>query len=203
MVIYLVIIIIINIIIILNYTSYKNGNWFYILRKNPDNKMKIFDLSYMYLPKLIIDDKYINILNWFFTILPFFPFIFFNVENKFKLFIEMIDYIAPVMLIRAITINLTILPPDKKCNLKQFTYNECIQGHSYDKLFSGHLSLALIVMYIFWIHNIVSFYYIIVNIFLIIFYMLLFRLHYSNDLIFSFFVVYFVINENIKLSFYL
>ena len=79
MVIYLVIIIIINIIIILNYTSYKNGNWFYILRKNPDNKMKIFDLSYMYLPKLIIDDKYINILNWFFTILPFFPFIFLDV----------------------------------------------------------------------------------------------------------------------------
>ena len=51
--------------------------------------------------------------------------------------------------IRAITINLTILPPNKKCNLKQFTYNECIQGHSYDKLFSGHLSLVLIVMYIF------------------------------------------------------
>jgi len=199
MVIYLVIMI----IMILNYTSYKNGNWFYILRKNPDNKIKIYDLSYAYLPKIIIDDRYINILNWVFTMLPFFPFIFFNVNNKCKLFNEMIEYFVPVMLIRGITINLTILPPDKKCNLKQFTYNEYIQGHSYDKLFSGHLSLVLIVMYIFWIHNIVSFYYIIINIFLIIFYMLLFRLHYSNDLFFSFFIVYFVINENIKLSFYI
>jgi hypothetical protein len=198
MVIYLVIIMI---IMISNYTSYKNGNEFYILRKNPDNKIKIFDLSYKYLPKLIIDDRYINILNWVFTIFPFFPFIFFNIENKFKLFIEIIEYFVPVMLIRTITINLTILPPNKKCNLKQFTYNEYLQGHSYDKLFSGHLSLALIAMYIFWIHNIVSFNYIVVNIFLIIFYMLLFRLHYSNDLIFSFFVVYFIINENIKLSY--
>ena len=198
MVIYLVIMV----IMILNYTSYKNGNSFYTLHKNLDNKMKVFDLSYAYLPKIIIiDNRYTNILNWIFTILPFLPFIFFNVENKFKLFIEMIDYFVPVMLIRGITINLTILPPNKKCNLKQFTYNECIQGHSYDKLFSGHLSLVLIVMYIFWIHNIVSFYYIVVNIFLIIFYMLLFRLHYSNDLVFSFFVVYFVINENIKLSY--
>jgi hypothetical protein len=189
------------VIMILNYTSYKNGDWFYKLREKLDKKPKVFDLAYAYLPKLQADDKYINILNWFFGILPFMPFFFSKVESNFELFTEMIQYFIPVYLIRALTTNLTILPPDQKCTIKQFTFNELIQGHCYDKLFSGHLALAMIAMYIFWKHHVISSNYLAINVFLTVIYMLISRGHYSNDLIFSFFVVYFVINQNVKLSF--
>jgi hypothetical protein len=189
------------VIMILNYTSYKNGDWFYKLREKLDKKPKVFDLAYAYLPKLRMDDKYLNILNWFFALLPFMPFFFSKVASDFELFTEMIEYFIPVYLIRALTTNLTILPPDQKCTIKQFSFNELIQGHCYDKLFSGHLALAMIAMYIFWKHQVISSNYLAINVFLTVIYMLISRGHYSNDLIFSFFVVYFVINQNIKLSF--
>lgn len=190
------------VIMILNYTSYKNGDWFYKLREKLDKEPKVFDLAYAYLPKLKTDEYYINILNWFFGILPFIPFFFGSIQkSNFELFSEMIEYFIPVYLIRAFTTNLTILPPDKKCTIKQFTFNELIQGHCYDKLFSGHLALAMIAMYIFWKYQVISSNYLAINVFLTMLYMLISRGHYSNDLIFSFFVVYFVINQNIKLSF--
>ena len=189
------------VILILNYTSYKNGDWFYKLRENLDKKPKVFDLAYAYLPKLRVQDKYINILNWFFGLLPFMPFFFSKVDSNFELFTEMIENFIPVYLIRAFTTNLTILPPDQKCTIKQFSFNELIQGHCYDKLFSGHLALAMIAMYIFWKHQVISSNYLAINVFLTVIYMLISRGHYSNDLIFSFFVVYFVINQNVKLSF--
>jgi len=189
------------IIFILNYTSYKNGDWFYKLREKLDKKPKVFDLAYAYLPKLDIHDYYLNSLNWFFAILPFIPFFISKSESNFELFTEMMEYFIPVYLIRAFTTNLTILPPNEKCSIQKFTFNELIQGHCYDKLFSGHLALAMIAMYIFWKHKIISSNYLAINVFLTILYMLLSRGHYSNDLIFSFFVVYFVLNENIKLKF--
>ena len=193
--------IVIIVILILNYTSYKNGNWFYTLREKLNKRPKVFDFFYSILPKLELKDSTLNILNWIVFIIPFVPFIFEASGNKLDLLKEMIELFLPVYLIRGLTTNFTILPSDKKCDIKYFTINEMIQGHCYDKLFSGHLALSMIAMYVFWKYNAVSSLYLINNILFTVFYMLLTREHYTNDLIFSFFVVYFVIKENLRISF--
>ena len=193
--------IVILIILILNYTSYKNGNWFYTLREKLNKRPKVFDFFYSVLPKLELKDSTLNILNWIVFIIPFVPFFFESSGNKLDLFMEMIEYFLPVYLIRGLTTNFTILPSDKKCDIKYFTINEMIQGHCYDKLFSGHLALSMIAMYIFWKHNVISSIYLMNNILFTVFYMLLTREHYTNDLIFSFFVVYFIIKENLRIKF--
>lgn len=194
------IILLIAIILLLNYTCYKNGEWFYKLREFNNKRHKVFDLAYAFLPKLNLGEKEINILNWIFALLPFLPFLFPSEIGKFEMLKTMIGLFIPVYFIRALTTNLTILPSDKKCELKEFTINELIQGHCYDKLFSGHLALALISLYVFWKNKVISSNYLGINISSIVLYMLLTRGHYSNDLIFSFFVVYFIINENLHIN---
>ena len=191
-------------IFIANYISFHNGNNFYKYRDQNNKKNKIFDLSYYFFPNLKIEKLYLDIFNWIsigFLIIPFFI-NFFNSSSyisNFTLCIEIMRLYIPIAIIRAITTNLTILPSHNKCDIDNININELIQGHCYDKLFSGHLALTLVCMYVFYNHNIINKSYAYFNIVLLILYMIISKEHYTNDMIFSFFVVYFVIKENISL----
>ena len=193
------IIIIILFIIYLNYICYKNGNYFY--NETHYKRHKVFDLCYYYLPRLKLDYTISTIFHWLLILLPFIPFLFPKNENNLDILKEVIELLLPILLIRGFTINLTVLPSDQKCNTEKISFNEIIHGHCYDKQFSGHLAIVLTFLYVFWKHNIISIEYYVINVLIVIFYMLLTRGHYTNDLIFSFFVVYFSINENLKIKF--
>jgi hypothetical protein len=159
---------------------------------------KVFDLFYYLMPKINFSQNILNILNTisiFILILPLF--INKTSTSNWTLIKTIISIYIPVALIRVITTNLTILPSDIKCNINEFNINELIVGYCYDKLFSGHLAITLVAMYVYYTNNIINKYYAYGNILFIIIYMLLTKGHYTNDLLFSFFVVYFVIKENI------
>ncbi len=184
-------------IFISNFICYKNGHSFYkYIDETKQNK--VFDLSFYLLPKLKLSSNVKNIINWLTILILIVPlFINKSTSSNWKLSKEIIKIFIPVAIIRAITINLTILPPNSKCDLSDFSINELVHGHCYDKLFSGHLAITLICMYVYLNNNIVSKYYAMASIMFVILYMLISKGHYTNDLVFSFFVVYFVIKENL------
>lgn len=187
------------IILILNYTSHMNGHDFYSERDKLNKNTKVFDLVYKYLPKIILSKEQKIFLNWFFSFIAFLPFLFEKSVSNFVIIKDIIELLIPIFIIRGLTTNFTILPADKDCH-KDFSLYEMCQGHCYDKLFSGHLAISMVAMHTFWKYNIISTNYAIINLLATSSYMLLTRGHYTNDLIFAFFVVYFVITNNFKIK---
>lgn len=174
--------------LLLSYFVHYTGKRFYedriIYKKvNP----KVFDLGHKYLPNWH-DNFMLNLVIDFLCILPIFV--------NWKVFSTFIDYIPVIFMIRWITTLVTILPKHKECNDSKFDISSGISGHCYDKVFSGHFAVIVLLSCIIYSYGIIK------NLPLIIFYNLLVafliiatRAHYTIDLIVSVFVV-FVIYQN-------
>jgi len=113
---------------------HNNGKQFY--EKNTKNK--IYDIGHKYLPK--IDSKYIPKIEMLSNIFICLPLIF-----KPSIIYNLITYLIPIYLFRHITTNVTILPKNKKCNDNDLTITSFFNGHCYDKIFSGHYAIAMII----------------------------------------------------------
>jgi hypothetical protein len=178
------------IICMLSYLCYKNGSTYYKNRINKHKKTpKIFDIGYKYLPDYH-NNSYllvlINIINCC-AILS----IYILYDNT--IFKEFLYYYTILLIIRGIMTNITILPKIKKDSNKFYWYS-LINGHSYDKIFSGHY--ATLFLTLLFLHNnkntytnIISLSFIgIVQAILII----LTRSHYTIDIIIAIIVTLFV-----------
>jgi len=170
------IIILIIIQIVFVYLCYYNGKHFFSERKKQGKTTaKIFDISHKFLPNYSDNDTLHNLLN----IVIFSPLVIYP-----HLIGEFLSYIIPILLFRYITTNTTILPKTKNCNDDTFGIFNFVNGHCYDKLFSGHFACSVIISLllhhnnliqspvILWLYNALSAYLLLVT-----------RAHYTVDLI--------------------
>jgi hypothetical protein len=102
-------------------------------------KSKIYDIIHNNLPST---RKLMNIVDA--TPFILLVVIFFIDVN---LFYNIMGFLLPIFIFRLLVINITILPKDKKCNIK----NSCVYtGGCYDKVYSGHFAViftSLLVLY--------------------------------------------------------
>lgn len=174
-IIYRIILIICHMVLV--YSVHYNGKKFYNKRKK-ENKTnpKIFDLGHKYLPN-ISHVKYINML---INILIFFP-LFIDIS----MFDEFLSFMIPIVILRYITTNITILPNcDKNCKDDDFNLFNMLNGHCYDKLFSGHYASATLISIFLYKKNYNKFFIGIYNL-LSALLLIASRGHYSSDIIFG------------------
>lgn len=125
---------------IISYNVHKQGKTFYDDRiKNGKITPKVFDIGMKIIPNLS-SNKYLTfIANILPVVLPIV--LLYNTPYLMKYY-----YIfGYIILIRYLFINLTILPKDKNCKDDEYTIENIILGHCYDKIFSGHFTMIYLL----------------------------------------------------------
>ena len=163
---------------------------------NKDNQ-EVYDILHKLLPDLSHNEWIVNYL----AVSAFIPLIINYSEN---LIIDLIGFMIVIYILRDITINLTILPKQSNCKMKkenEFTYYDHIIGVCYDKIFSGHFSLTLMLTLLYYSYGIIT------NIPLLVVWNIInglaiisTRSHYTIDVVMAFFVCAFIYTNNIKIS---
>lgn len=198
-----ILIIILAIIFIngLNYFNYIIGDKHYKTREEDKKRPKLYDSMFELLPKLN-SSNFLIFFNYLFIVLISLPFIigFFNKNNILEPIKDIIGYFIVLLLFRSFTINLTILPHQKQCLIKEYGWKQMVFGHCYDKLFSGHTSFILITMYVLYKYNLISFQYGLTSVFITIIYLIGARKHYTNDIILALLMCYLVIKEDLNIN---
>jgi hypothetical protein len=172
----------------LTYSVYATGKHYYDERINENKtRPKVYDLGHRYMP----DWHDMKIANVLMDVLPILPlFLGWNVVYTF------LGYIPFLFMIRWITTLVTILPKYKKCDDSKFTMSLGLFGHCYDKIFSGHFAVSVLLSCIVYSKGIISnLWIIIIYNFLVAFLIIATRAHYTIDIIVSIFVV-FVVYQN-------
>jgi len=132
--------------------------------------------------------KYHYLINYIMFILLI-PFL---IRPKYEYFISMFKYTSIVLFFRAITTSVTILPSceTKFCKLQNNCLNY-IMGHCNDKIFSGHTSLSLILVYLINRYNLVDdsllYFFIFIQI-LIAILLVVTKGHYTIDVLLGYFI---------------
>lgn len=171
------------------YLTYKNGKCFYEERiQNNKTTPKVFDIGFKYLPDYTDDQCLLFILNSIIVIAPFF--VHFILGHK--ILNEYFYYFIIIYLIRLVMINSTILPKMKRC-VNEFNLFSTVNGHCYDKIFSGHFSSIFLLVLILYSKKIYTNVPVLTSfIMFIALLILLTRSHYTIDIIVAVFVVSFV-----------
>lgn len=107
---------------------------------------------------------------------------------------DVIHYFPIILIIRSICIFVTILPKHKRCH-QPFSLKSLLVGHCYDKVFSGHFSLFLLMTLILFRNNVIGLNYVIVLNLLCAMSILLTRSHYTTDIIIALLVTHSVYNN--------
>jgi hypothetical protein len=106
-----------------------------------------------------------------------------------KLFYNVYGFLVTIFFIRLVIINLTILPKDKKCNIKN---TSILSGGCYDKIYSGHFSVVFICLLTLYKNKYI-------NLFTLLFLLIVTsRSHYTIDIFVAFLIVVIVYQNNIN-----
>ena len=160
-----------------------NGKNFY--ENNNNNNNKIYDISHQNLPNLSNN----NLLKVLMNLYILYLFILICSNN---LIYEFLTIHSIFLILRGISINITILPKDKNCNNDIDLFTKILDGHCYDKIFSGHFGITFIMNMLSFKKNIISLNYFILSSVVIALIILLIRSHYSIDIFVSFIVCYLI-----------
>jgi len=151
-------------------------------------KSKIYDIIHTNLPSTR------NLL----TIVDAIPFILlaFIFYIDVNLFYNVLGFLGTIFILRMFIIHITILPKDKKCDIKK---SSVLSGGCYDKVYSGHFSvvfMCLLSLYMSKYINLFTF-----SSLSIIFALLIItsRSHYTIDIFVAFLIVLVVYQNNINL----
>ena len=101
---------------------------------------------YNYIPNLLL------FLLTSFLIIPLF------ITQNLHVFLSLFKYFSIIIFLRSITVPVTILPPIKntnKCNI-HLNIPTFLSGHSLDKIFSGHTSFSLLLVFVYYKFSIFS-----------------------------------------------
>jgi hypothetical protein len=189
-----ILIFIIIIILLLNYKTHYQGKTFYEKRLLDNKKnVKVFDISRRILPDLRESFMARFLVDFILILLA----VLLVQSNGF---IEFLQYLPIIFLIRGITTYVTILPKDSKCDDSSYSIVEMIKGHCYDKIFSGHLAFTFLALLILYNKGFITNQLIFLSILLLhSFLILAIRSHYTIDLIVTLFVVITVYKLEIKI----
>jgi uncharacterized membrane protein len=176
---------------ILSNNVQKTGDKFYSNReKNNKTRHKVFDIMHKFFPEK--EDLY-----WMCNVILIITLIPLIKENNKQLYFDFVILLLLINFIRDITINLTILPKNKTCNLDKYNDLESnLLGACYDKIFSGHFAFVFLLSLIYYSNSIIT------NIPLLIGWnlfnaliILIVRSHYTIDIVVSLFVCSFVFSQ--------
>ena len=166
------------------------GESFYSNRiENKKLNPKVYDIFHKYLPDL---SKYEWISNLYCTVISVILFSYIDLDG----IIEFASYYIVLLIIRDISINLTILPKNKECFQ---SYDNAIFGGCYDKIFSGHFATVYLLTLIVNKYNAVSPVVLVIINIINAFLILLTRGHYTIDIFVSFFITSLLFTNNIKI----
>jgi hypothetical protein len=176
------------------YIAHINGKQFYNDRKKKEKvETKIYDIAHKYLPKC--DTDKIEKIETMMNVFMYLPFLW-----KPSMIYDYVSHIIPLYLFRSITTMTTILPKHKNCNDDEFKFFNFLNGHCYDKMFSGHYASVMIISLLMNRENIdtkIILMYNLISIFLI----LVTRGHYTIDVIMGGYIAATAFMLNINLDF--
>lgn len=185
-----IIIFLLLLILYLNYRTNVIGEEFYQSRiKNKKVNPKIYDVSHKYFPNLYEYEKQIVNIIPIGLMIP--------LMTNLKIFIEFLSLIIIIFIIRSILIHVTILPGHSKC--KNSDYSIPIFGGCYDKIISGHTSVAFLASLILYKYKMIP-----INLFIFLnlsnsFLLLSTRAHYTIDVILGYLLTGFIFQNNVDL----
>lgn len=152
------------------------------------NSKKVFDIFHNILPHI---DEYEYAADIIGTLV-----FLYMAFNSISLVYTTVGYALTILIIRSLFVNLTVLPKNEICNVEN---TSAIRGGCYDKIFSGHYAITLIMTILLHGQNYINtVWFFIINIVNALF-ILISRNHYTVDIAVSIIVVI-IIYQN-KLNF--
>ena len=150
-------------------------------------KSKIYDVIHNNLPSMRNLSIIVEAIP--FILLAFILFI------DLKIFYNILGFIITIIVFRLFIIHLTILPKDKKCDIKNSSvYN----GGCYDKVYSGHFAAVFICLLILYKNKYINIFTLVFLSMVMAFLLILTRSHYTIDIFVAFFIVIIVYQNNIN-----
>jgi hypothetical protein len=150
-------------------------------------KSKVYDIIHDNLPS-------IRKLSVIVEAIPFIllTFIFFI---DLKLFYNIAGFMITIFAFRLFIIHLTILPKDKKCDIKNASlYN----GGCYDKVYSGHFSVVFMSLLVIYNKKYINFFTFALLSLIMAFLLISTRAHYTIDIFVAVFIVIIVYQNNLN-----
>jgi hypothetical protein len=151
-------------------------------------KAKIYDIIHHNLPSM----RNLSLISDIFPYILLTIILFIDVN----LFYNILGFIITIFFIRLVIINFTILPRDKKCNIKK---TSILSGGCYDKVYSGHFSVVFICLLTLYKNKYI-------NLFTLLFLSIVFALsivtsrsHYTIDIFVAFLIVVVVYQNNFNI----
>jgi hypothetical protein len=112
-----------------------------------------------------------------------------------NLFYNIMGFLVTILILRMFIIHITILPKDKKCDIKK---SSVLSGGCYDKVYSGHFSVVFICLLSLYMNKYINLF--TFSSLSIIFGLLIItsRSHYTIDIFVAFLIVVIVYQNNIN-----
>ena len=156
------------------------------IKRNLD---KVWDVCHKYFPN-------VHHLDYLANIIFLIPLIIVICSGSPKRILDdVLLYFPIILIIRSLMIFVTILPKHKRCDSGKLTWKSFVVGHCYDKIFSGHFSLFLLVTLSMLRYNVINSSTTIALNLLNALIILLTRSHYTTDIIIAFFITQSVYNN--------
>jgi len=162
-------------LIIITTHVHKKGKAFYTDRETKNkSRAKIYDIGIENTPNLSQYTTFDKIISIITMILPF----LFGIN----VFFEYLGMFVVVILLRCIFIPLTILPKEKHCDDTELKMHNYVNGHCYDKIFSGHFASIVLLALIVGGKGLVDKSVLVIGCLLYAFIIISLRYHYTADL---------------------
>jgi hypothetical protein len=178
----------------LNYTAQNTADKYYTDRVNSNKTTpKVYDIMHKHLP-------YWKNIDWLPNLVMIISLIPLFYTNNKDMYFDFIALYLIINIIRDIVINITILPKDKECDLKQYSeLYKTIFGACYDKIFSGHTAFVFLLTLLYNSYSVIT------NTSVLVLWniinalsILIVRSHYTIDILVSFLICYTVFIEYMK-----
>lgn len=176
--------------VVSTYTVHKIGQYHYHPSKSTKRTIdKVWDVCHKSLP----DMHQLEFITTAFFIVPIT--LVLCSSSRSDIIKDIFVYFPLVMIIRAFMIFATILPRHKKCNSEKLTWESFFVGHCYDKIFSGHFALTLLMTLALHRYNTISTVSVVMLNLINAFLILMTRSHYTNDIVVAFFITFAIYNN--------
>jgi hypothetical protein len=153
-----------------------------------EQNIKIYDIIHHNLPSMRHLSVIVEAIPFIIIAIVFFI--------DLKLFYNLSGLLITIIIFRMFIIHFTILPKDKKCDIKNSSvYN----GGCYDKVYSGHFASVLICLLILYKNKYINIFTLVFLSMVMAFLLILTRAHYTIDIVVAFLVVWVVYQNNINL----
>ena len=165
-----------------------SNKFLYSMQQRKSTYQPLYDIIISNVPDL---SKYNFIPNTLTLIMFSFLIIPLCLKPNVNVFISLFKYLSVIILLRSITTSVTILPSSVNGCKFDLSFLTFLNGHCIDKIFSGHTSITLLLVFLYNKYNIISSNLIYVLLFLQILVsisLILTKEHYTIDVILGYLI---------------